>query len=395
MKIKFLVKLVVSLVLLSLIVYLIYLTVLFMFSRPVDYSEMIYNPVELLDPEEKISECTIDSSISFVKYSEETWDKNNKYGMYVYAENKDFIKLGEKFVNSNDGEWGYLLFPYNIKDRDFQKWNYVFTFLKENKVIPIIQLWDVDPDNFENDTKNAAAFLDQFVWPIKPRYISVYNETNDAKFWRGKVDPENYAKVLDFTIETFKSKNKDFFMMNGAFNVSAPTNDQYLNAFTYMRRMNSHIPGIFNKLDGWASHPYPQPNFSESPKDTGVWSIRAYEDELSFLQQELNLTKDLPVFITETGWAHAEGENYNSSFLPVKNVAEYYKYAFENVWLPDDRVRAVIPFTIWFDPPFDHFAFLNKDKVPYYHYEYLKKLDKVEGNPPRLLEVSQKSLRCL
>ena len=152
-----------------------------------------------------------------------------------------------------------------------------------------------------------------------------------------------------------------------------------------MKKMNEAVPGIFDKLDGWASHPYPQPNFSGKPTDTGRWSIRAYEDELEYLKNELGVKKDLPVFITETGWAHAEGEKYNGSYKPVETVAQYFKTAYEEVWLKDDRVRAVMPFTIRYDPPFDHFSWINKDKVPYLHYETLKKIEKVEGKPPVLM----------
>ena len=91
------------------------------------------------------------------------------------------------------------------------------------------------------------------------------------------------------------------------------------------------------------------------------------------------------MFITETGWAHAEGESaYDSSYLPVDDVATNFKIAYEEIWLPDDRVVAVTPFTVWFDPPFDHFAWLNSDYVPYKHFETVKKIKKVSGNPERL-----------
>ena len=59
--------------------------------------------------------------------------------------------------------------------------------------------------------------------------------------------------------------NDDFLMLNGALNVSAATNNESLDAFEYMRRMDVAVPGIFSKLDAWASHSYPQPNFSGSP----------------------------------------------------------------------------------------------------------------------------------
>ena len=337
--------------------------------------------------EEDEEECTAIQNIEYYYYSgnDPLWKDNNKFGLYIYAEEKDFFEIAQNLVNSNGGEWGYVLIPYNVKDYDESKWGRVFDQLISKKLIPVIQLWNFDEYHYQKDIRKAAEFLNSFIWPIKYRYISVYNEPNDDKFWGGDSDPEEYAEVLDFAIRTFKEVNPDFYMLNGALNISSPTDGQNIDAFEFMKKMDEKIPGIFEKLDGWASHPYPQPNFSGSPYDTGRWSIRAYEDELNYLKEHLGVKKDLPVFITETGWAHAEGENYNPSFPNVETVSEYYKIAFEEVWLKDDRVRAVMPFTIRYDPPFDHFSWINKDKVPYFHYETLKKIEKVKGIPPVLM----------
>jgi len=80
--------------------------------------------------------------------------------------------------------------------------------------------------------------LNTFIWPIKYRYISVYNEPNDSEFWNGRADPYEYAEVLDYTIRVFKEVNPDFYMLNGAFNVSASANDNSFDSFEFMRKMN-------------------------------------------------------------------------------------------------------------------------------------------------------------
>jgi hypothetical protein len=336
-------------------------------------------------------DCNTSDNIEYFYYEDIPSDqvKNNKFGLYVYAEQKEFFELAQNLVNSSGGDWGYVLIPYNVAtDRDYDKWRGVFDRLYNKHLIPIIQLWAVDPSNYKDQTKEAAKFLDRFIWPIKERYISVYNEPNDSKFWYGRVDPFEYARILNYTVDTFKEQNTSFFMINGALNTSAPTDSNHMDAFKYMYYMNQEVMGIFNKLDGWASHSYPQPNFSGDPNDFGRWSIRAYEDELEFLKNKFGVTKELPVFITETGWAHAEGELYNASYLPVNTVAKYFKKAYEDVWLKDVRVRAVTPFTIWYDPPFDHFSWVNKDNVPYKHYEVIKRMRKVKGTPKKLTKAS-------
>ncbi len=387
--------------------------VLISFTSFLAYKEFFSTQVEKVDnnvedvfltfvfePEEEEENevlCTVVQNIDYIYYSHDNpnWKENNKFGLYIYAEEKKFFEIAQNLVNSNGGEWGYVLIPYSVKDYDNSKWARVFDQLIEKKLIPVIQLWNLDVDNYQKETRQAAEFLNSFIWPIKFRYISVYNEPNDSKFWFGKADPGEYAKVLDYTIRIFKEVNSDFFMLNGALNVSSPNDEENIDASDFMIGMNNKVSGIFEKLDGWASHPYPQPNFSGSPYSTGRRGIRAYEDELNFLKDELGVEKKLPVFITETGWAHAEGEKYNSSFPPVSKVADYFKIAFEEVWLKDDRVRAVMPFTIRYDAPFDHFSWINKDKVPYLHYEVVKKMEKVEGKPPTIVTGSVEIHNCL
>lgn len=389
-----LIKLLIALVMTGSIFYLKDISYFINQNNP--FEETKYDPVPQVSIVDTPESCVDFKTVEFAFYNEApvNFEPNNKYGLYIYAERQDFFEMADELVNSNGGEWGYVLIPFNVKDRNRGRWQRVFNDLSKHKLIPVIQLWDVDPDNYKSQTEKAAKFLDSFDWPIKYLYISVYNEPNDRRFWYDKVDPEGYAKILDFTIDTFKRENPNFIMMNGAFNVSAANNKVSMDAFLYMTLMNKAVPGIFNKLDAWASHSYPQPNFSGSPYATGRWSIRAYEDELKFLKN-LGVTKNLPVFITETGWAHSEGKSYDRSFLNQYKVAENYKIAFQEVWNKDPRVRAVMPFTIKYNPPFDHFSWIKdnyKDKYP--QFDTIKSLPKVAGKPAFLVKGSYKQLVC-
>jgi hypothetical protein len=336
------------------------------------------------------------SGIQYLHYARPfgTEAKNNKFGIYIYAEVSDYFELARKLVNSNGGDWGYVLIPYNVKDYDSNKWSTVFQNLRDYHLIPIIQLHDVDINDYKSETDNAADFLNRFIWPIKQRYISAYNEPNDAKFWGGEVNPGEYAKVLSYTVRSFKTVNSDFFILNGGFNSSTGNTPNTMDFEDFATAMNNEVPGIFDKLDGWASHSYPQPNFSGSVDTTGRWGIRAYKDEVNFIKQTFGVKKKLPVFITETGWAHAEGTTYDGSFLPVKNVAENIKRAYEDYWLKDDDVMAVTPFTIWYKEPFDHFAWVRSDKVPYEQFEVVKNMKKVAGNPETLVESTLDTVKC-
>lgn len=359
------------------------------FINPIDYAK--FNRV--VPKSEEI--CDHQGTIKFYYYESVSEDekRNNKVGLYIYPDNEKFIELADDLVNSSDGDWGYVLLPYNVQDTDKEKWNRVFYLLNKKHLIPIIQLWNVDPNDYKDQTEDAAEFLNKFTWPIRQRYVSVYNEPNSADFWYGRVDPKEYAEILDYSIDEFKSVNNSFFMLNGALNVSARNSSKHMDAFVFMNRMNEEVPGIFEKLDGWASHSFPQPNFSGSPLATGRDSIRAYETELSYLKDNFGV-KDLPVFITETGWAHDVGKNYDPQYLPVSQVADYFETAYKDVWFPDNRVRAVTPFTIWYQPPADHFAWVDNRYIPYEHFQRIRSLNKIGGNPEKLSISSAGAVGC-
>lgn len=357
-----------------------------------DYSQ-ICKQYNLSEVNEVPSDLNIQQNIGY---------QNNKFGLYIYRVD-DFAITAANMVNTNGGDWGYVLVPINVRDYDTGKWNSFFNILNEYHLIPILQLWDesTDPVDQKKEIKKLAQFLNSLNWPIKHRYISVYNEVNDERFWKAGIDPKGYANLLNYTIDSFKEENKDFFMLNGAFNASALTGRGYLSADVYMEQMNNEVPGIFSKLDGWASHPYPHINgYLGLPTDTGRDSIKAYEWELQVLKDKFGVT-DLPVFITETGWPHAEGQNYNGNYVSEEVAAQYLVDAFNNVWLPDERVVAVTPFTIKYDPPFDHFSFINKEGNPNKKYIALQNIKKTAGYPPvnklfdplkeKCLQISQKN----
>jgi len=57
-------------------------------------------------------------------------------------------------------------------------------------------------------------------------------------------------------------------------------------------------------------------------------------------------------------------------------------------------VRAVNLFTVWYEAPYDHFSYVNNDKVPYEHYLAVKSIKKVKGQPPSLEKGVQEISDC-
>lgn len=323
---------------------------------------------------------------------------NNKFGMHIISGNNKEASETADLVN-HLGDWGYITVVIENKDKNIDKWQNFFNELRRKHLIPLVRIatqpggdyW-VRPD--ESEPESWAQFLDKLVWPTKNRYVIIYNEPNHATEWGKQVDPRGYAQVLDKTITALKNKNPDFFVMNAGFDASAPHQPpNYYDEAAFIREMNSEVPSIFDKLDGWSSHSYPNPGFIGSPKASGKGTVRTWRWELQLLKS-LGVTKDLPIFITETGWKHSEGMQQIKGFPSPETVAGYYKDAFENAW-NDPKIVAVTPFILSYNhAPFDHFSFKkpNPDapqenilgtQFPDYYPQYttLRDMNKVFGRP--------------
>jgi len=109
--------------------------------------------------------------------------------------------------------------------------------------------------------------------------------------------------------------------------------------------------------------------------------VRPYEWELALLN-ELGVTKELPVFITETGWRRGYGLGV-MGYLGEGVVANYFQVAFNDVWLPDDRVWAVTPFVFDYQgEPFLEFSWRKLNSEDYYQQYYtVQSMSKIKGEP--------------
>lgn len=324
---------------------------------------------------------------------------NNKFGIHLISPTHYESSPAAKLVNSSGGDWGYVTILIESKDRDQNKWQNFFNDLRRRHLIPIVRL-ATQPDQgnwklpYEGEEIAWADFLDNLIWPTKNRYVVIYNEPNHGQEWGGAVNARSYAQVLNKTIDALKSKNPDFFVLNAGFDASTPQQPpSYQDQLNFMQEMEMEIPGIFNKLDGWVSHSYPNPGFIGSPNGTGRGTVRTWDWELKILKS-FGVLKDLPVFITETGWRHAEGIDYNRALPSAEVVGNYFIEAFQSAW-NNPQIIAVTPFLLDYQqPPFDHFSFkkltgtgqsqkiLGATYPDYYpHYQAILNLPKNIGRP--------------
>jgi len=318
-------------------------------------------------------------------------EHNNKFGISLLQPTEEDIKKTAELVNSNGGDYGYVTLVIQENDRDRRKWQDLFEKLREHHLIPIIRLATSPSDSEgkpggenwrkpeEKDAEEWVRFLDSLNWITKNRYIVLFNEVNHGQEWGGETNPEEYAKVAYAFAKKFKEKNKDFFVMLAGLDLSAPSSyPNYEDAEKYLRSISDFQLPIFNYVDGLASHSYPNPGFVGSPWDRGKKSIRGYEWELNLLKDN-GIKKELPVFITETGW---ERTPLRQGFVGQDIIAQNFKIAYEQVWVPDERVVAVTPFVFSYQSaPFLGFSWKVPGDGYYTQFDTVKNLSKQKGEP--------------
>jgi hypothetical protein len=261
-----------------------------------------------------------------------------------------------------DEEWRFVTIPFTLDDlKKYSEWQKFFDEAYEMRVIPILRLatrfdpkinaWIIPSRKNIIDMSNFLSRLD---WHQNEKFIIVFNEVNHAAEWGGKIDPLLYGSILKFTSDWFHSENYSYRILPAAMDLAASNSGGTREAFSYLQSLYDFDNHIFDSIDYWNSHSYPNPDFAASPVKTGQNSIRGFTYELNWLKNKTG--KDFEVFITETGWA--------SSYLTNYYLDDYYLYALQHIW-SDDRVKAVTPFIMKGSPgPFASFSFFDASDNP-------------------------------
>lgn len=302
---------------------------------------------------------------------------NNKIGIHILFPSE--IEEAAKLVNSNGGDWGYVTIPIQAGDKDIMKWQKFMDQAKKHHVTPLIRLAS-EGDYFNTkvwrkptdlDILDFANFLDSLEWPIKNRYVIVFNEPNRSDEWGGEANPSEYAKILSYGVTVFKSKNQDFFIISAGMDNAAENTNLAFNQYTFLKEMEKAVPGIFYQVDGLGSHSYPNPGFSQPPARQDKRSIASFRFEKTLIDS-LG-ARNQPIFITETGWS--------KKTVTESLIENYYKEAFENVW-NDPDIAAVTPFLLRAHAgPFTFFSFLNADGSKTADYLGIESIEKIKGEP--------------
>lgn len=299
---------------------------------------------------------------------------NNPIGIHILDPSE--LDQAAKIVNGGGGDWGYVTIPIRANDRSLKKWQAFMNEAAALHLIPLIRLASV-PQNSHwekpgfDEVIDFSNFLSDLDWPTRTKYVIVFNEPNHATEWGGEVSPAEYAQILDFTIDRFKSLDSDFFILPGALDASAPNSKTSMEEYRFLSLMEKSVPGIFSKIDGLNSHSYPNPAFSSRPDAVHKKSIASFRFEAEFIKKFT--TKDLPIFITETGW--------QMESIPESLVASFYQQALTTTW-SDKRIVAITPFLLMAgEGEFAKFSLLKKDGSRTSPGEFLAAFPKSAGSP--------------
>lgn len=296
---------------------------------------------------------------------------NNIYGISIvnYSDLQDASNL----VNVNGGDWGYITIVITEKDRNKEIWQRFMDDCRKLHIIPIIRIatkyensnWNIPKID---DIDNWINFFNSLNWVIENKYIIISNEPNHAKEWGGKINPSEYAIYLKTFAERLHNANNDYFVLNAGLDQDASNSKDTMDEKKYIDNMLKTVPNIFEFIDGWNSHSYPNPGFSGSKLGLGRRSIRGYEWELG------QIKKDLPIFITETGWIN----RINKEKLRSENL----KFAFEQIWSKNKNIVAVTPFILnYTEEPFLDFSWKKSNTEFFPIYSEIQNLPKIKGQP--------------
>lgn len=252
----------------------------------------------------------------------------------------------------------FVTVPMALADRRKEVWNNFFRQADQLGITPIIRLVTVFADgNWQVPSRKelveGVKFMNSLDWSGR-RIVVLFNEPNHAAEWGGKVDPEGYADVALFAANWLKTEKPDYLVLPAGLDADAPSNSIMMESSLFIDRMYRSNPELFEMIDGWTSHSYPNPAFSSSVYAKGKNSIRGFEYEWEKLRRLTG--REFDIYITETGW--------KLNRITASTMARNYREAILKIW-PDERIKAVTVFVLkGVEGPFEEFSLLDEDNKP-------------------------------
>jgi hypothetical protein len=312
----------------------------------------------------------------------------NRYGMgYVHEGNAADHELTAKLTGP--GGWVTLIFADIKPSRSSAEpsWKSSISEAYARELVPVIRMappWGdrrvrnmgESPTSYKALAQAYAAVIadlpkrDQ--WPI---YVQVHNEPNLCYEWvcdaPGTLTAQQiageYAHMLRDVADALHALGDPRIkVLNGAL---APGGVDWCEcgsdnfapgtlATTFLGYMAQAVPGVFDKLDAFASHAYPA-------KGEGWGFFPPYAEAMTgllYFEKELQAIgkPGLKVLVTETGWT-IQHEGYNHT---RDQVADWSVLAYQHVWLTHPSLLGITPFILR-DGSWNNFAWVETSGNPY------------------------------
>jgi hypothetical protein len=314
---------------------------------------------------------------------------NNIVGLNVARLHQPiYVWATSDVVNANGGDWGYITVVWTIEDREDRNADYNFQqFLDrcfEHHVQPIVRVAtkftrSTKPGNSPPGSQGADGswsrpdwdepkrwldFFERANWPSRHAWIIVSNEPNLGREWGGEVDAAGYATYLAHFLDVFQGAPR-YDVVSGALDISNSSQLPIMqDALEFLDIMGETVPGIFERLSGWASNPYRVISGGPGARYTHL----AYEAEFD------RIGREMPVLITEAGHLETGDE---------QEIARFYAEAYRD-WMADPKVVAATPL-FWHPDRNDFWMFEIDSKNRFVYksptYELLRKLPRAAGSP--------------
>lgn len=299
------------------------------------------------------------------------------------------IKSASPIINSSSGDWGWATIVIRSDQLDKNIWQAFFNQARQKHIIPIVRIATTMSPNYwqkptQQEIDKIIDFLTSLNWPTKKQHVILFNEINHANEWGGQVNIAEFSNLATYACQNFKTKNPNFYVLSSGLDLASPSQmPQFESASNVYQQIYKNNPDYFDCIDAIASHSYPNHGFIGRPTDTGQHSIRGYQWELNFIKS-IGINKTYPVFITETGWPHREGQTVDNNFYSAKTSAQFLIQAYK-IWQADPRVRAVTPFIYnYYSEPFDHFSWCDQSQQIMTAYQPLIDLPKTKNQPQQI-----------
>jgi len=178
-------------------------------------------------------------------------------------------------------------------------------------------------------------------------YVEIWNEPNLNLEWSGQANPVEYAQFLcDVATAIHALGDPRIRVCNGGLSPGG----EY-ERLAYIDGMAS-VPGALASLDVWASHPYPgnhPPEYNIHDGAAPIFpdlTIDSYLLELERLA--LHGHGDLPVILTETGYALGQNNFGFQGYAPIDEInrADYIRRALEDYWSAWPELIGVCPYEL-------------------------------------------------